>query len=291
MLTARFRSCKKIVGGSDMASVMRRFVSEYAALGRVLEPSDMFALGIATVANAPTILRTKKLTDLDAAMRRNMTVKFDGSCIALPIKDIDKLLEGRGDNPTFGNVREIYARNCYLDRLKIDRPVRAVLDGGANRGMFSILALTHLGAEIAVGVEPIPNYIPVFHLLLNANGVAQERAPRYQRFLVNPSTEKTDPEKNISIQTILREQKVDRFQLVKIDIEGFEKALFSEPDWLARVDTICMELHPHFVGDLSVVPETLKQYGFEYRLMNQEGEPTDIRDAMFLQASCTGALA
>jgi hypothetical protein len=34
-----------------------------------------------------------------------------------------------------------------------------------------------------------------------------------------------------------------------------------------------------------------EQYGFEYRLMNQEGEPTDIRDAMFLQASCTGALA
>lgn len=48
--------------------------------------------------------------------------------------------------------------------------------------------------------------------------------------------------------------------------------------------------------DFGVAKESLgaairEQYGFEYRLMNQEGEPTDIRDAMFLQASCTGALA
>lgn len=274
-----------------MAGVVRRIVSEYAALGRVLEPSDLLALGVATMTHAPGILRTRKLTQLDAAMRRNITVKFGDSTIALPIKDIDRLLEGKGDNPTFGNVREIYARNCYLDQLKVKRPARAVLDAGANRGMFSILALAHLGTEIVVGVEPISSYIPVLELLLGANGVAPERAPRYQRFLTNPTVEKKDPEKNISIQTILREQKIDRFQLVKIDIEGFEKDIFVEPEWLAQVDTICMELHPHFAGDLSMIPRALTEYGFQYRLTDQEGKPSDIAHAMFLQASCTGALA
>ena len=274
-----------------MAGVVRRIVTEYAALGRVLEPADLFALGMATVTHAPGILRTRKLTELDAAMRRNVKVKFDGSTINLPIRDIDRLLEGKGDNPTFGNLREIYARNCYLEGLKVKRPVDAVLDAGANRGMFSILALTHLGARTAVGVEPMSNYLPVLDLLLKANKVAAERCPRYNRFLTSPTLEREDPLKNISIQTILREQKIDRFQLVKIDIEGYEKELFKEPDWLAHVDTICMEMHPHFAGDLSLIPDTLRQYGFEYRLVDQQGAPADVSRAMFLQASCNGCLA
>ncbi len=78
-----------------MAGVVRRIVSEYAALGRVLEPADLFALGMATVTHAPGILRSRKLTELDAAMRRNVRVKFDGSTINLPIRDIDRLLEER----------------------------------------------------------------------------------------------------------------------------------------------------------------------------------------------------
>lgn len=274
-----------------MGSVLRRFVSEYAALGRVLEPSDLMALWVATVAHAPGILHSKKLTELDAAMRRNVHVRFGDSIISLPIKDIDDLLEGRNDNPTFGNLREIYARNCYLDHLKVTRPMHAVLDAGANRGMFSVLALKYLGADLAVGVEPHESYVPVLHCLLHANGIQEERAPRYHRFLTNPSEEHDDPEKNVSIQTILQEWKIDRFQLVKIDIEGFEKAVFREPDWLAHVDTICMELHPQFVGDLSLVPDALKQYGFEFRLLDQDGNKVDVNHAMFLQASCTGALA
>lgn len=235
-----------------MAGVVRRIVSEYAALGRVLEPTDLLALGMATVTHAPGILRSRKLTELDAAMRRNVKVKFDGSTINLPIRDIDRLLDGKGDNPTFGNLREIYARNCYLDGLKVKRPVNAVLDAGANRGMFSILALTHLGAQTAVGIEPVSTYAPVLDLLLKANKIAPERAPRYNRFLTNPAMEKESPEKSVSIQTILREQKIERFQVAKIDIEGYEKDLFKEPDWLAHVDTICMEMHPHFAGDLSL---------------------------------------
>lgn len=274
-----------------MAGVVRRIMSEYTALGRVLAPSDLLALGFATMANAPGILRERKLTLLDSAMRRNMSVRFDGSTIALPIRDIDRLLEGRDDNPSFGNLREIYARNCYLCGLKFQSPVRVVVDAGANRGMFSILALTYLGAEMVVGVEPIAGYDSILKLLLQANDIAVEKAPRYQRFLTSPTKEKNDPENSISIQTILREKKIDRLHLVKIDIEGYEKEIFTEPDWLEAVDTICMELHPHFVDDLSSVPEALTKYGFEYRLMDQERCPTDIHHAMFLQASRVGALA
>src|SRR6202012_1887842 len=137
--------------------------------------------------------------------------------------------------------REIYARNCYLEHLRLKAPLRAVLDLGANRGIFSLLALLALKAEIAVGVEPNKIYGSVYRLLLEANGSGLDRGPRYHKFVSSPSAEKQNPDQNISIEAILREQNIDRFNLVKIDIEGHEKTVFSEPEWLARVDNITME--------------------------------------------------
>ncbi len=120
--------------------------------------------------------------------------------MARPSTFLYEILTGywrKGDNPTAGNLREIYARNCYLEGLKVRRPVDAVLDAGANRGMFSILALTHLGARTAVGVEPMSNYIPVLDLLLKANKVAAERCPRYSRFLTSPALERRSAEERL----------------------------------------------------------------------------------------------
>jgi Methyltransferase FkbM domain len=264
---------------------------EYSALSRVLEPRDLFALAKATVLQGPAILRTRKLTALDTAMSRNMTVHIGKARMALPLADIDRILAERKDNPTFGNVRELYARNCYLQHLQLKMPPRAVLDLGANRGMFSLLALLALKAEIAVGVEPTEIYGTINDLLLEANGCSLQRGPRYKKFISSPSIEREDPSRNISIQTILREQKIDRFNLVKMDIEGHEKNIFSEPEWLASVDNITMELHPHFVGDLSLIPQALDRYGFAYRAFDQDGNATDVQSAMFLCASCTGELA
>src|SRR5580693_5359113 len=112
--------------------------------------------------NSSEILRTCRLTSVDAAMSRNMTVCFGKARLAIPLADIDRILRQRNDNPTFGNVRELYARNCYLHGLRLKTRQRTVLDLGANRGMFSILALVALQAELVVGVEPVPHYLPVF---------------------------------------------------------------------------------------------------------------------------------
>lgn len=250
----------------------------------------MVALAKATVTQSPAILHTRKLTALDVAMSRNMTVHVGKTSIVMPLDRIDRILAANHDNPTFGNIREIYARNCYFEHLRLKPPVGAVLDLGANRGMFSLLALLALQADVVVGVEPIEVYEPVHRILLEANGCDLRRGPRYKKFAATPSAERQDPEHNVSIETILQEQKIDRFNLVKIDIEGHEKTLFSEPEWLSRVDNITMELHPHFVGDLSSIPAALTQYGFDWLAFNQAGEQVNIQKAMFLYASCTGSL-
>jgi hypothetical protein len=76
---------------------------------------------------------------------------------------------------------------------------------------------------------------------------------------------------------------------VKIDIEGHEATVFSEPEWLAKADNISMELHPD-TGDLSLIPRALDEYGFEYVVTDQHGKHASGRDATFLYASRTGEL-
>jgi hypothetical protein len=266
-----------------------RILTEYSALSRVLEQRDLFFLTRVIATNTPEILRSRKLTAVDAAMSRNLAIRFDNYRIVLPIADIDRILTVQNDNPTFGNLREIYARNCYLWCLRPKRPLRAVLDLGANRGMFSLLTLVTLGAETAVGVEPTAIYESVYRLLLESNRCNPARAPRYLKFISSPSLERQNPEQNVSIQTILREQNIERFNLVKMDIEGHEKSIFAEPEWLANVDSLCMELHPH-AGELSSIPRALNHFGFKYRLTDQHGKPAEMPNATFLYASCAGEL-
>jgi FkbM family methyltransferase len=51
----------------------------------------------------------------------------------------------------------------------------------------------------------------------------------------------------ITIGDIIRDHGLRKIDLLKIDIEGAEKELFSEPGaWLAQVDAICIELHDWF---------------------------------------------
>jgi hypothetical protein len=281
----------RLTGGNCRLNKLKRVLDEYRELAHILDLGDFLSLVKATAMNSATILRTGKLTSVDIAMSRNMTVYFGKVPLILPLADVDQLLRARNDSPTFGNVRELYARNCYLHGLRLMTPQRTVLDLGANRGMFSLLALVALEAELVVGVEPLADYSSIFQRLLETNHCDPLRAPRYTRFISSPSFEQKDQSQKVSIQTILREKNIDRINLVKMDIEGHEKVVFSEPEWLAHVDNVTMELHPQVAGDLSVIPEALRRYGFEYVLADQAGNPATIDSAMFLFGSCIGALA
>jgi hypothetical protein len=271
-------------------NAVKRLILEYGALARSLPWGDSLALIEQTVMHALDIFRTGKLAAVDAAMSRNMAVRFDHARLSMPLAEIDRILAAENDSPSFGNVREIFARNCYLRQLRLKRPLGAVLDLGANRGIFSLLALVALDAGLVVGVEPTAYYLPAFERLLEANHCQPERSFRYTKFISSPSREREDPVRFLSIQSILTEQKINRFELVKMDIEGDEEVVFSEPEWLASVENLTMELHPELAGDLSLIPQALQRYGFTYRLVDQAGKPAGIDSAMFLYASRVGAL-
>lgn len=51
----------------------------------------------------------------------------------------------------------------------------------------------------------------------------------------------------LTMNDVLRDYQLDKIDLLKVDIEGSEKELFSAADsWIGRVDAICLELHDRF---------------------------------------------
>ena len=69
----------------------------------------------------------------------------------------------------------------------------------------------------------------------------------------------------ITIGDIIHDHGLDKIDLLKIDIEGAEKELFSEPGpWLAQVDAICIELHDWFkVGCTRTFFAAVHDFGVE----------------------------
>lgn len=267
---------------------IRRLLSECGSLGRTLSPRDFGYFTLSVLTQAPQIVRTGRLRSVDSAMSRDIQVRYRGCRFYVPLREIDQML-GADDNPTFGNVRELCARDCYFGPFRFDGPLGTFLDLGANRGMVSLMALSCMRADRAIGVEPQQKYESILQLMLQANHLSPDRAPRYTRLISSPSVEAGDPSRNVSIETIRREQGVDHFGLVKIDIEGGEIELFREPDWLAHTHNIAMEVHPP-AGDLSAIPAALKKFGFSFVCVNQSGEHRDVNDSIFVYASRNGSL-
>lgn len=266
-----------------------RLIRECRSLRSVLSASDFRSFIAYAIINAPRVVATRKLLSVDISMSRNLAIRYHDRRFLLPLANIDALLAPHHDNPTFGNLREMYANDSYLRLFDLKLPVRVVLDLGANRGLFSLIALLALDAEIVVGVEPLEYYEPVMRLLLDVNECAPRRVIRYNKFIASPLTEQRNPTRYISIDRIRQQQKIARFGLVKMDIEGGERDIFGDPGWLLHVDNVAMEIH-HFAGSLDMIPKALERYGFRYVATDQFGQACHFKDAMFLYASCTGAL-
>jgi hypothetical protein len=270
-------------------SSFRRLAVECKALNRVLATKDLVRFMACSLRNSRQIMRTGKLHNVDIAMSRSLEICYHNRRFLLPLARIDAMLASHRDNATFGNIREMYANDCYLRCFHLSSPLNAVLDLGANRGLFSLIACVVLEARVVVGVEPSEFYTPVMHLLLNANGCTPGRVIRYNKFVGSSHHEQREPATTISINTIREQQNINRFGMVKVDIEGAEREIFAEPDWLQNVDNVTMELH-HWADNLDMIPHALSQYGFRFISSDQFGNRCQFGDAMFLYASCTGAL-
>ena len=118
----------------------------------------------------PSILRRRDLTAVDRAMGQTpLRVRYRQSAFIIDCAYADLRLQE--DSATFGLMREIYIRDCYLrgHPPEVLASVKSVLDLGANRGVFSTMMAARGG--FVVSVECNRSYNEVIRRNMAVNGL------------------------------------------------------------------------------------------------------------------------
>jgi FkbM family methyltransferase len=196
----------------------------------------------------------------------------------------DVFLRERGsDMATF---EEIVVEEVYKTVLPSVKNVKTVIDLGANIGLASLYLAYHYPACQILCVEPNPE---TYGLLLrnvgklNRSGRCKtlnaavwgshqwlapdqkNAADRYSTFAVRAALEnESSALEGYTMNEILNYSGFDRVDLLKVDIEGAERELFSSQDlsWLDRVGAIAIEFHEDSRIS-SGFDDKMRRYGFE----------------------------
>ncbi|MEO0530094.1 MAG: FkbM family methyltransferase [Planctomycetota bacterium] len=173
-------------------------------------------------------------------------------------------VRGRTEDPAMFSAFVAH-RTGHRESLKLLGSPRTIVDAGANVGYFSVLMARAFPDATILAIEPDTSNFEA--LCKNTAAMPQIKPirgavwPRTEPVrLENPeatsiefrvesaaadgdaSTAGTVPGYNVA--DLLDEHKIDRVDLLKIDIEGGETALFGEnTDWLHRAKHLLLELH------------------------------------------------
>lgn len=227
----------------------------------------------ALAASAPDIVSRKSLAPADRRMAHgpDVAVRVDGATLRVPAE-------------WFGGVRELCCRRVYEAVPGFaPGPGDVVVDLGANVGLFTCMAAAR-GATV-VAVEAQRGFEEVLAGLAARNGLA---AHIHQVWgLVGAETGVlSQPDRRASashmrdleppvldLAEVLSGLRLERVDLLKIDIEGSEFALLAgEPRWLDRVRRVVMEVHSHY-GSADALRALLERRGFTVTQLDDDLRP------------------
>jgi FkbM family methyltransferase len=249
--------------------------------------------------NLTSVLRTRRFYAADADMT--------GVC---HFRALDQLFEFNMDDinssvadPLQGNahafLRDLFVRRIYFRAFK-QPAFRSCLDLGCNIGIVSTVLRQMAGPEgQVVAVDPLEYPTNRFwQKAIAAQEVKFERAVVCDRETMN-SPERLhalcdafafDVDTAATIEQIMDRNHLERVDLLKMDIEGAEFAIFEQATpWLERVENIAMEVHSE-AGDPTLVIARLQQHGFDTAWSSDYGFPVEQQNAAYIYASRTGNL-
>ena len=195
------------------------------------------------ILNINTVLNKKSLGIVDTKIHGNVYVT------ALGIKF--KLL-----NDMMPTIREVLLKNCY--GFNADKHYSTIVDLGANRGVFSVIAAKCSDKVISVECNE-EEFSAKFQSVMTLNSVGNAS-------LINKFAASYTDETHINLNQIVQDFCLSEISYLKVDIEGAESDLFSANlEWLAITKEISMEVHPCFNVDTQKIYDTLKKSGFTLR--------------------------
>jgi FkbM family methyltransferase len=257
-------------------------------------PADAARWITSLVAHLPACARTGSLSPADTAWDRH-GARFrtcTGAMVSLPA-------------PFTAGAREMYCRNVYL-RTGLTMPASGwVIDLGANRGLFSTWAAI-TGAQ-TVAVEAQQGFAPMITELAAHNGVTGRvhvETAMASGVLVSGTAVGVLADDvrwatsshglgarpaDVSVPDLMSNYGITHVDLLKVDIEGGEFALFGGGEdlhWLNQVDQIVLEVHTSH-GDAVAMMRRLQEAGFRVDLRDNDGRPTADTSPQLAYAYCS----
>lgn len=185
-------------------------------------------------------------------------------------------------------------REYFLLDVLLTEPKR-IIDLGANIGLATLFLHCQFPQAEFVCVEPDPRNKPLLEKTIVLNQIAAHvidcavasktgtlqlrygRSPTCSALETSPmhQLERTVPVEVKTIPNILEQIGWDYIDLLKIDIEGSEEdLLLRNNQWLERVGTIIIEIHPSTTPE--IILSSLQPYGFNLKRHRQGREPVYI---------------
>ncbi len=164
---------------------------------------------------------------------------------------------------------------------------KIIIDAGANIGLTSLFfSNKYPGAKI-IAIEPekdnfkflvkncstLKNIIPINKAVWSDNNPVhfKKSQSKDSHFISNEDND-ADLVETITIPDILSNYRIDRIDILKLDIEGAEKEIFSKNVdlWLPKVKCLIIELHDRFLPGCSKnVFNAFSKYDFNTKIKGE----------------------
>lgn len=184
------------------------------------------------------------------------------------------------DRATF---HEVILRKEYFLELKFHP--KTIIDGGANIGLTAVYFANEYPDAKIVSVEPdtdnynllkenaapYPNITPVQSAIWSKKTWLKlvDTGRGANSFTVEECTEQPGAFYATSIIEIMKQQNWDVIDLLKLDIEGSEKEIFTNgyEEWLPKTRVVVVETHDrHLKGSSRAVFTAVSKYNFSCRV-------------------------
>jgi FkbM family methyltransferase len=184
------------------------------------------------------------------------TVRSKKELAALSVPGIRSPVYVRPQTTDVYSFEEAFIRDFH--HLDIDFDPRLIVDCGANVGYVSVLFANAYPNARIIAIEPEDSNLKVLRLnaasypsikivdaaVWNTQGSVRISNPQDQKDAFRVEAADGGGIRTVTIPGIMEMAGENRIDLLKLDIEGAEREIFSEPaPWLSQVAILMIELH------------------------------------------------
>jgi FkbM family methyltransferase len=213
-------------------------------------------------------------------LKLNLTNKISVAGVRFPLR----MRPTHTDRITF---KEIFIKREYDVKLPASLDVKVIIDAGANIGFTSVFFANRYPQARIFSIEPDPenfevlssNIAPYKNVSAIKSALWNKKETIHtvdrgfgKRGIMIDKAEGTHSLEAIAIQDLIHDYNLNAIDILKMDIEGSEKEVFSSDydAWLSRTNCLIIELHDRMKkGCSKTVFEALSKFDFSLSIQGE----------------------